>query len=179
MDNSGSYSPRTLQEERVLIVRLWLWGLSPRVIARTTGVSVSTVHRWVRRWREEGTIEMKSQSFKAHKTTSIPYTCVKPVQRVNIFDSQICCFCIGKPYECIYETRYSTAPSKDKDFQQERRIMTDIYMSKILSSLPHPSLTKKWSVNEENSLHLLLGWKRRMIHEGLLPLHHAATSSCQ
>lgn len=177
-DNSGSYSPRTLHEERGLIVRMWLWGLSPRVIARTTGVSVSTVHRWVRRWREEGTVNMKSQSFKKRKTTSVPYTCAKPIPRVNIFDTQICCFCNGRPYECSYETRYATTPSKDKDLQQDRGILADIHMSKFLSSSPHPAPTKKWPVNEDNSLLLFLSWKRRMmIHETLLPLQHTAKSS--
>lgn len=174
MDNGTSYSPRTLQKERELIVRMWVQGLSPRVIARTTGVSVSTVHRWVRRWREEGTVEMKSQSFNTHKTTSIPYTCAKPVQGVNIFGNQICCSCKKKSYECSYETRYATVPLKNKIHQQERGIMTDIYMANILSSIPPPAPTIKWSVNEETSLLLFLGWKRRMIHEGLLPLYHAA-----
>lgn len=177
MDNNGSYSPRTLEEERIMIVRMWLWGLSPRVIARATGVSVSTVHRWVRRWREDGTVEMRSQSFKRHKTTLLPYTCAKPVQRVNIFDNQTYCFCNGSPYDCNYETRPATAPDKDNGHQQERGIMAEIYISKILSSLPHLELSKKWSVNEDNSLLLFRGWKTKMIHECLLPPHHIAKSS--
>lgn len=37
---------------RGTIVRLWMAGLSTRVISWYTGASISTVYRWVRRWQE-------------------------------------------------------------------------------------------------------------------------------
>lgn len=35
------------------MVRLWLTGLPVREAAKRTGTSVSTVYRWIRRWREK------------------------------------------------------------------------------------------------------------------------------
>ncbi|MPC77728.1 hypothetical protein E2C01_072192 [Portunus trituberculatus] len=45
---------------RKWIVWLWLRGASAMAISQQTGVSLSTVYRWVRRWHEEGTVEARS-----------------------------------------------------------------------------------------------------------------------
>lgn len=41
------------------IVWLWLRGASAMAISQQTGVSLSTVYRWVRRWHEEGSVEAR------------------------------------------------------------------------------------------------------------------------
>ncbi|KAG7162328.1 putative Glutamate receptor-like 76 [Homarus americanus] len=45
--------------DRVLIVQLWMDGMSNRVIARATGCSVTTVWRWIKRWKREGNVNTK------------------------------------------------------------------------------------------------------------------------
>lgn len=59
MKRRGFRHTRTLRSERQIMIRMWLMGVSSRVISHATGISVSTVHRWVRRWREEGTVETR------------------------------------------------------------------------------------------------------------------------
>ncbi|MPC45362.1 hypothetical protein E2C01_039060 [Portunus trituberculatus] len=46
----------TSLSERSVFVLLWVGGRSIRSIARDTGVSSSTVCRWIHRWREEGNV---------------------------------------------------------------------------------------------------------------------------
>lgn len=42
--------------ERSMFVSMWVSGKSAREIARETGVSPSTVCRWINRWKQEGNI---------------------------------------------------------------------------------------------------------------------------
>lgn len=44
---------------RSRIVMLWVAGLTTREVSEQTGASVSTVHRWVRRWQDTGTVRAK------------------------------------------------------------------------------------------------------------------------
>ncbi|KAK4323256.1 hypothetical protein Pmani_006038 [Petrolisthes manimaculis] len=74
MDGRGSRITQTLKSQRQLIIRMWLAGSSARVISHATGISISTVHRWVRRWREEGTIEMRPYSYYKKCTTAVPFS---------------------------------------------------------------------------------------------------------
>ncbi|KAK3893555.1 hypothetical protein Pcinc_002620 [Petrolisthes cinctipes] len=46
--------------KRARIVQLWQKGVAVRNISRKTGASVTTVYRWIRRWKEEGTLKTKS-----------------------------------------------------------------------------------------------------------------------
>lgn len=52
---------------RIRIVSLWLEGLTAQDISVKSGVSVSTVYRWIRRWQKEGSI--KSWSSQARLRT--------------------------------------------------------------------------------------------------------------
>ncbi|KAK4325080.1 hypothetical protein Pmani_004236 [Petrolisthes manimaculis] len=45
--------------KRARIVQLWQKGMAVRNISRKTGASVTTVYRWIRRWKEEGTLKTK------------------------------------------------------------------------------------------------------------------------
>lgn len=42
--------------ERSMFVSMWVGGKSAREIARETGVSPSTVCRWINRWKQEGNV---------------------------------------------------------------------------------------------------------------------------
>ncbi|KAK3875553.1 hypothetical protein Pcinc_019602 [Petrolisthes cinctipes] len=75
LDCRGYRHRKTLKPERQLIINMWLKGSSARVISQTTGVSVSTVHRWVRRWRDEGTLEMSPYLFNRQWNIPLFYTC--------------------------------------------------------------------------------------------------------
>ncbi|KAK4323252.1 hypothetical protein Pmani_006034 [Petrolisthes manimaculis] len=80
MDCHRKRITQTLKSQRQLIIRMWLAGSSARVISRVTGISISTVHRWVRRWRDEGTIETRPYSYHKKWIAAIPYiyTCWTP-----------------------------------------------------------------------------------------------------
>ncbi|XP_066984757.1 probable glutamate receptor [Macrobrachium rosenbergii] len=45
--------------ERARLVWMWATGTSARNIAKQTGISVTTIYRWIRRWRNEGTLDNK------------------------------------------------------------------------------------------------------------------------
>lgn len=57
----------TAINDRARIVWLWETGMSARDIARDTGSSVTTVYRWIRRWREE-------RNLKTRRRTGRPRT---------------------------------------------------------------------------------------------------------
>ncbi|XP_071540830.1 uncharacterized protein [Panulirus ornatus] len=46
-------------DDRVRLVLMWLKGTSVRDIAQKTGISLSTVYRWIRVWRKEGNVYSK------------------------------------------------------------------------------------------------------------------------
>lgn len=60
---------------RVNIVWMWHCGLSVRDIANNTGVSTTTVYRWIHRWNREGNVWTK------------PRSCPKPLKlyRINLW----------------------------------------------------------------------------------------------
>lgn len=41
---------------------MWVCGIPVRTIARDTHISVTTVYRWIRRWRKEGHVNTKPRS---------------------------------------------------------------------------------------------------------------------
>lgn len=45
--------------ERTHFVLMWMAGMSSRAIARETGKSVTTVCRWIRRWRQNGNVNTR------------------------------------------------------------------------------------------------------------------------
>lgn len=45
--------------ERTRLVRLWLAGVPVKYISAESGASLSTVYRWIRRWRECGSLETR------------------------------------------------------------------------------------------------------------------------
>lgn len=51
---------KTEMAERVQFVSMWLSGLSLRFIADLSGVSATTVRRWVRRWQKDGDLYAKT-----------------------------------------------------------------------------------------------------------------------
>lgn len=48
--------------DRARFVVMWLEGVSIREIAVRTGISVTTVYRWLRRWQREGTVSTRPRS---------------------------------------------------------------------------------------------------------------------
>ena len=63
MPYKGLYRYTSL-EERVSIIWLWEYKFDTRTIAREIGISESTVYRWIRRWRQEGTVNTRPLSRK-------------------------------------------------------------------------------------------------------------------
>lgn len=57
MDNH--HKGQTTLTERVMLVHLWLSGLSYNAIAHQTGICLTTVSRWVTRWRQEGHVNQR------------------------------------------------------------------------------------------------------------------------
>ncbi|XP_069941770.1 glutamate receptor-like [Cherax quadricarinatus] len=55
--------PTTLRE-RVTFVHMWVGGKSLRAIALSSSVSVSTVFRWIHRWRQEGNVNTRRSKHK-------------------------------------------------------------------------------------------------------------------
>ncbi|KAK8384814.1 hypothetical protein O3P69_014397 [Scylla paramamosain] len=55
------FQPTNLSE-RTKFISMWVRGKSTRSIARETGVSASTVCRWINRWRQEGNVYNKPRS---------------------------------------------------------------------------------------------------------------------
>lgn len=51
------------------IIGMWESGKSSRDIAHMTGVSVRTVHRWINRWQEEGSVKTKPRSGRPKVTS--------------------------------------------------------------------------------------------------------------
>lgn len=54
----------TALSDRANFVRMWMTGMSFRAIALATGASVSTVYRWIHRWKLEGNVNTK---FHRHR----------------------------------------------------------------------------------------------------------------
>lgn len=59
MTPSGRQSGTTSLSDRCTFVKLWAEGMSARAIARTTGSSVTTVCKWITRWKKEGHVNLK------------------------------------------------------------------------------------------------------------------------
>lgn len=53
--------------DRVRFVWMWISGMSARAIAQETGTSVTTVCRWIQRWRQEGNVNTKTRSGRPCK----------------------------------------------------------------------------------------------------------------
>ncbi|XP_068216613.1 probable glutamate receptor [Palaemon carinicauda] len=51
----------TDMSERTRFIWMWASGLSVRDIARHTGSSVSTIYKWIRRWKKDGSIHTKNR----------------------------------------------------------------------------------------------------------------------
>ncbi|XP_068228604.1 probable glutamate receptor [Palaemon carinicauda] len=61
MDQRYSDRPEVL-DIRARLVWMWYQGMSARRISYETGLSTTTVYRWIRRWQEEGNVCTKSRS---------------------------------------------------------------------------------------------------------------------
>ena len=49
-------------QERARIVWMWAYKIPARTIAREIGMSVSSVYKWIQRWRQEGTVNTRPRS---------------------------------------------------------------------------------------------------------------------
>lgn len=79
---------RMVRNERVRIVWMWLDGMSVKETAHLTGASVSTVYRWIRRWREEGTVESKKYHGGRHSTSwkeMMSVTTMNQTPKLNVY----------------------------------------------------------------------------------------------
>lgn len=85
----GYRNRKTLKPERLHIIEMWIKGSSARVISHATGISVSTVHRWVRRWREEGTVDTSPYLFNRQWNLILPYICTRWTPMTNIHYKQL------------------------------------------------------------------------------------------
>lgn len=53
--------------DRAMMVWLWERGTPPTVIARDINTSLTTVYRWIRRWRQDGSVRNKQRRTKCKK----------------------------------------------------------------------------------------------------------------
>lgn len=52
----------TAVSERALIVWKWKCGLTPRIIAEEVNTSLTTVYRWIRRWKQSGSVRSRPRT---------------------------------------------------------------------------------------------------------------------
>lgn len=57
----------TTLADRSRFVWMWAGGMSARAIAQETGASVTTICRWIRRWRKEGHLNTKPRRGRPRK----------------------------------------------------------------------------------------------------------------
>uniref|UniRef100_A0A0P4WMH8 Uncharacterized protein n=1 Tax=Scylla olivacea TaxID=85551 RepID=A0A0P4WMH8_SCYOL len=84
--------------ERSMFVLQWVGGKSIRSIARDTGVSSSTVCRWIKRWREEGNV------FDRKKFSSICHPAAPDVRNTSSayqVGRIVLCSCFTKQNSCF------------------------------------------------------------------------------
>lgn len=62
-------SQPTALGDRAKFIWLWVKGNSARSIAKETGTSVTTVYRWIRRWRHGGVVENKPRCGRPRVTS--------------------------------------------------------------------------------------------------------------
>ena len=55
--------------DRARIIALWECNLPVNVIAHRTGLHRSTVHKWIKRWQEEGSVQTRPRSGRPKVTT--------------------------------------------------------------------------------------------------------------
>lgn len=57
---------------------VWMWsnGMSARAIAQKTGASVTTICRWIRRWRREGHINTRPRRGRPRKSGRSSALCI-------------------------------------------------------------------------------------------------------
>lgn len=67
MNRQYRFRPTSLAE-RARFVWLWQSGLSARAIAQENRTSVTTVFRWIRRWKREGNVYTKPRSGRPRST---------------------------------------------------------------------------------------------------------------
>lgn len=108
MKYSTRCSRPTSLTERSNYVRLWVRGMSSRAIALETGTSVTTVCRWIKRWREEGHVNTRPRCGRPEKVPRII------LNNNNYFDASSFFFLTGNVraeallrnvlphYQCLY-----------------------------------------------------------------------------
>ncbi|KAG7157648.1 putative Glutamate receptor-like 80 [Homarus americanus] len=67
MERRRTTKPTALAE-RAGFVKMWREGMSLHAIARETGVSVTTVFRWIHRWLKEGNVNTRPRGHRPHST---------------------------------------------------------------------------------------------------------------
>lgn len=171
MEDNNSTSTRTVKAERERIIRMWQQGSSARVISQATGISVSTVHRWVRRWREEGTVNTRPYNYtKLRFNSPPPYTYVPRIPTANVFDNPI----ISLPISCTFNRRnacsYKLIPKRVRLHYESSHMQGVSSQSKkkllrTVSSLYNFLYTENAKIAVDNySAWLLFGWIMRLNH---------------
>lgn len=103
MNSLRSRTRRTSQSERQNIISMWQEGCTTRDISQTTGISISTIHRWIRRWRDEGTVETRKY-YSTQWTAPLPAAYSIPlfyrIRSLNTYGSE--CMQKGMPLRKRY-----------------------------------------------------------------------------
>lgn len=71
----GNSCRATALSERALMVWQWERGWSPRVIAQQANTSLTTVYKWIRRWRQDGSVKNRPRTGRPR---------INPRQRVKV-----------------------------------------------------------------------------------------------
>lgn len=134
------FGPTDLQE-RARIVWMWVCGIPVRTIARDTRISVTTVYRWIRRWRKEGHVNTKPRSGRPRLASlrnkaSAQHVLEKDKNFTSVLDD------LPRPFACWWDDR---APAK----YLERDVHWSLQHHDTLSAFK-----KYQSRNQEKNEHL-------------------------
>lgn len=118
MERRGPYI-RTLKTDRLRMVWMWLAGKSARTISLETGISICTVYRWIRRWREEGSVDSRPYRGK-YRTPPLFLAPYSSTLRKHHSDSYftldpVCSYLTSSPWQHRIWGNYVYAGYDDKN----------------------------------------------------------------
>lgn len=123
--------------DRATIVCMWASGRSVREVARETGSSVTTVYRWIRRWRQEGSLRTRRRCGRPRLDAKVEGLDVNSARSAVAFS-------MGPvPYLGMYRSQESDLP------RLKNAEGTDVLLKNsapITEAVTH--LAKRWLCND-------------------------------
>lgn len=128
--------------DRAAIVCMWASGRSVREVARETGSSVTTVYRWIRRWRQEGSLSTRRRCGRPRADAKGGMLDVHSARNAVAFN-------IGPmPYLAMYRSKESDLPILKNSAEGIDVLLKN--SNPITGEVP--LLTKRWLCNDTKNL---------------------------